>query len=33
MLDRSGLAAMIGEAHLYRTIADAMPDVRAVLSS
>jgi SulP family sulfate permease len=27
------LAAVIGEAHLYRTIADAMPDVRAVLSS
>jgi SulP family sulfate permease len=33
MLDRSGLAEAIGEAHLYRTIADAMPDVRAVLSS
>jgi sulfate permease, SulP family len=33
MLDRSGLAEAIGEAHLYPTIADAMPDVRAVLSS
>jgi SulP family sulfate permease len=33
MLRRSGLADDIGEAHLYRTIADAAPDVRAALSS
>jgi SulP family sulfate permease len=33
MLRRSGLADEIGEAHLYRTIADATPDVRAALSS
>ena len=33
MLDRSGLADHIGEAHIYRTIADATPDVRAALSS
>jgi SulP family sulfate permease len=33
MLDRSGLADDIGEAHIYRTIADATPDVRAALSS
>jgi sulfate permease, SulP family len=33
MLRRSGLAEEVGEAHLYRTIEDAMPDVRAVLSS
>jgi sulfate permease, SulP family len=33
MLRRSGLADEIGEAHLYRTIADATPDVRAALST
>jgi len=33
MLRRSGLADDIGEARLYRTIADATPDVRAALSS
>jgi hypothetical protein len=32
-LRRSGLADDIGEAHIYRTIADATPDVRAALSS
>jgi hypothetical protein len=32
MLRRSGLAADLGEAHLYRTIDAAMPDVRAALS-
>ena len=33
MLRRSGLADDLGEAHIYRTIADATPDVRAALSS
>jgi sulfate permease, SulP family len=32
MLRRSGLAADLGKAHLYRTIDAAMPDVRAALS-
>jgi SulP family sulfate permease len=33
VLRRSGLAAAIGEARLYRTLADAAPDVRAALDA
>ena len=32
-LRRGGLAAAIGEAHLYRTVADAAPDLRAALDA
>jgi sulfate permease, SulP family len=33
MLRRGGLAGEIGEAHLYRTLQDAIPDTRAALGS
>ena len=32
-LRRGGLAAAIGEAHLYRTVADAAPDLRGALDA
>jgi len=32
-LRRGGLAATVGEARLYRNLADAVPDLRAVLGS
>ena len=33
MLDRGGLAADLGRAHLYRSIQDAAPDIRVALAS
>jgi hypothetical protein len=32
ILDRGGLAAELGQSHLYRSIQDAAPDARAALS-
>jgi hypothetical protein len=32
-LRRGGLTATVGEARLYRDLADAVPDLRAVLGS
>jgi hypothetical protein len=33
VLGRSGLAAAVGEARLYRTLADAAPDLLAALDA